>query len=196
MAHDDQWSLGHHAPYHIWHHNDVIRAKGIRSNLKKESKDLLFTYNTVDADDLATQEEPQHQQASNILAGHDYINTLRPRRNEQHFADDIFFNENVWISIKISLKFVPKGPINTIPALVQIMAWRRSGDKPLSEPMMVSLPTHIWVTRPQWVNKDWRTYCLVCALLHEGNLFYSRPPYRKHDLHKKHCKHQTVRHNL
>ena len=32
------------------------------------------------------------------------------------------------------------------------MAWRRSGDKPLSEPMMVSLLTHICVTRPQWVN--------------------------------------------
>ena len=82
-------------------------------------------------------------------------NTLRPRWNEPHFADDIFkrifFNENVWISIKISLKFVPKGPINNIPALVQIMAWRRSGDKPLSEPMMISLPTHICVTRPQWV---------------------------------------------
>ena len=83
------------------------------------------------------------------------FNTLRPRRNERHFADDIFkrifFNENVWISIKISLKFVPKGPINNIPALVQIMTWRRSGDKPLSEPMMVSLPTHICVIRPQWV---------------------------------------------
>ena len=84
------------------------------------------------------------------------FNTLRPRRNEQHFADDIFkrifSNENVWISIEISLKFVPKSPINNIPALVQIMAWRRWGDKPLSEPMMVSLPTHICVTRPQWVN--------------------------------------------
>ena len=82
------------------------------------------------------------------------INTLRPRRNDQHFADDIFkrnFNENIWISIKISLKFVPKGPINNITALVQIMVWRRSGYKPLSEPMMVSLPTHICVTRPQWV---------------------------------------------
>ena len=85
-----------------------------------------------------------------------FINTLRPRRNEQHFADDIFkriyFNENVWISIKISLKFVSKGPINNIPALVQIMAWRRPGNKPLSEPVMVSLLTHISVTRPQWVN--------------------------------------------
>ena len=84
------------------------------------------------------------------------LNTLRPRRNEQHFADDnfkrIFFNENVWIPIKISLKFVPKGPINNIPALVQIIAWRRSGDKPLFEPMMVSLPTHICVSQPQWVN--------------------------------------------
>ena len=46
-------------------------------------------------------------------------------------------NENVWITIKISLKFVAKGSINNILALVQIMAWHRSGDKPLSEPMMV-----------------------------------------------------------
>ena len=62
------------------------------------------------------------------------------------FADNIFkcifFNGNVWISIKISLKFVPKGPINNIPALVQIMAWRRPGNKPLSEPIMVSLLMH------------------------------------------------------
>ena len=56
----------------------------------------------------------------------------------------IFVNENIWIPIKISLKFVPKGSINNIPALVQIMAWRRPGDKPLSEPMMVNLP----VTKP------------------------------------------------
>ena len=34
------------------------------------------------------------------------------------------------------------------------MAWRRPGDKPLSEPMMVSLPMHICVTRPQWVNQQ------------------------------------------
>ena len=66
----------------------------------------------------------------------------------------MFLNENVWIPIKISLKFIIKGPINNIPALVQIMAWCRSGDKPLSEPMMVRLPTHICVARPQWV-KEW-----------------------------------------
>ena len=51
----------------------------------------------------------------------------------------------------ISLKFVPKGPINYISALVQTMAWHRPGDTPLSEPMMVILLTHIWVFRPQWV---------------------------------------------
>ena len=63
-----------------------------------------------------------------------------------------FGNENVRISIKFSLKFVPKGPINNIPALVQIMAWRRPGDKPLSEPVMVSQLTLICFIRPQWVN--------------------------------------------
>ena len=87
-----------------------------------------------------------------------WFNTLRPRQNGRHFADDtfnrIFVNENARISIKFSLKFVPKGPINNIPALVPIMAWRRPGDKPLSEPMMVRLLTHICVTRPQWVNNS------------------------------------------
>ena len=77
------------------------------------------------------------------------FNTLRPRQKGRHFADDIvkciFLNENVWISINISLRFVPRGPIDNIPALVQIMAWRRPGDKPLSEPMMVSLMTHIYM---------------------------------------------------
>ena len=53
--------------------------------------------------------------------------------------------------IEISLRFVPMGPINNIPALVQIMAWRRPGDKPLSEPMMVTLATYLCVTRSKWV---------------------------------------------
>ena len=84
-----------------------------------------------------------------------WLNTLRPRQNGRRFTDVfkcIFLNENVCIMIKISLNFVPKGPINSVPALVQTMAWSRPGEKPLSEPMMVSLPTHICVTQPQWVN--------------------------------------------
>ena len=83
------------------------------------------------------------------------VNTLRPRQDVRHFADDTFkrilFNENVRISIKISLKFVAKSPNNNIPALVLIMAWRRRGDKPLSEPMVIRSSTHICVSRPQWV---------------------------------------------
>ena len=85
------------------------------------------------------------------------FNSLRPRPNRRHFADDIFRcifeNENEWITPRISLKFVPEVRINNIPPLIQIMAWRRPGDKPLSEPipMVVSLLTHICVTRPQWV---------------------------------------------
>ena len=83
------------------------------------------------------------------------FNSLGPRQNRRHFPDDIFkwnfLNENAWTSIKISLKFIPRDPINRIPALAQIMAWRRPGDKPLSEPMLLNLRTHICVTRPQWV---------------------------------------------
>ena len=86
--------------------------------------------------------------SESLINGQLTFNTLRPRQNGCHFADNIFkcifLNENVFISIKC--------PTNNIPALVQIMAWRRPGDKPLSEPMMVWLPTHICVTRPQWVN--------------------------------------------
>ena len=85
------------------------------------------------------------------------FNLLRPILNRRPFADDIFkcifLNENERILPRIPLKFVPKVRINNIPALVQIMASRRSGNKPLSEPMMVSLLTHICLTQPQWFNR-------------------------------------------
>ena len=68
------------------------------------------------------------------------FNSSLPGQNGRHFTDVIFrclfVNENLCISIKNSLKFVPRGPINNISALVQIMAWCRTGDKPLSEPMI------------------------------------------------------------
>ena len=56
-------------------------------------------------------------------------------------TDDIFksiFNESVWISITctISLKFIPKGPIDYKSALVQVVAWHRTGEKPLPESML------------------------------------------------------------
>ena len=68
------------------------------------------------------------------------INTLRLSQNGRHFADNIFkfifLNENIWIFIDISLKFIPKGPIDKRPALIQIKDWCWTGDKPLSELMM------------------------------------------------------------
>ena len=80
---------------------------------------------------------------------------IEAEKNGRHFPDKIFsyifLNENIWISIQISLTFVSKGQIGNTPAFVQMMAWCRPGDKPLSEPMMVSLLTHICVTRPQSV---------------------------------------------
>ena len=100
-----------------------------------------------------------------------WVNTLRPRQHGHHFTDDtfkhIFLNENVGISIEISLKFVHKGPINNMLALVQIMNWRRVGDKPLSESMVCSLLTHICVTRPQWVKEhnNYHTYCSFNSFL-------------------------------
>ena len=88
------------------------------------------------------------------------FNTLRRRQNGHHFPDDIFkwifLNENVWISINTSLMFAPRCPIKNIQTFqhsnIQVMAWRRPGNKPLSEPMMVRLPTHTCVTRSQWFN--------------------------------------------
>ena len=95
-----------------------------------------------------------------------WFNTLWPRRNGRHVPDEIFkcifLNENIRISMKISLKFIPKGPIDNIPALVQIMVWCRPGHKSLSEPIMVRLPTHICVTRRQWVEGG--VYCVYFVL--------------------------------
>ena len=68
-----------------------------------------------------------------------------PGQNGCHFADDsfkcIFMNEKCLISIQISLKFVPEGPIDKKAALVQVMAWRWTVDKPLSEPMLYPGPS-------------------------------------------------------
>ena len=88
----------------------------------------------------------------------------------------ILFNENIWSSLKISLKFVLKVRINNVPALVQKMAWHRPGDKPWSEPMMVSLLTHICVTRPQWVKGQLYGNCFyVMAFLRHLTHFHLDP---------------------
>ena len=75
----------------------------------------------------------------------------------------------IWKSTCTWLKYLA-------PTLVQIMAWRRPGDKPLSEPMMIGLPTHICVTRPQWVNCSvavlpwplWQPKYFPCTYINHG----------------------------
>ena len=69
------------------------------------------------------------------------INSSVPGQEGRHFTDNIFswifLNEKFCILINISLTFVTKILIDNTAALVWIMAWRRTGDKPLSEPMLI-----------------------------------------------------------
>ena len=91
-----------------------------------------------------------------------HFNTFRPIQNVRHFPDDIFkcifLNENVWISLKISFNFAPMVRINNFSALIQIMAWRRRGDKPLSD---------------QW----WLIHCSVYASLGLNELNHIKVSY-------------------
>ena len=76
------------------------------------------------------QEEEDHQ-----------FNSSLPEQNDRHFADEIskciFMNETFRILIRISLNFIPRGPIDSKWTLVQVIAWRRIGDKPLPEPKLI-----------------------------------------------------------
>ena len=77
-----------------------------------------------------------------------YLNTLRPRQKDRHCEDHIFKRifliEIYCICIRNSLKYiyVSRGPIIIMPGLVQMMPWRRTGDKPLSEAILA------WFTDP------------------------------------------------
>ena len=81
-----------------------------------------------------------HTFAAHVISS-DIINKLGPGQDGPHFADDIFklkfFNKDCLIFIQISLKIVPKCPINNETALVRIMVSRRTGNKPLSEAIMI-----------------------------------------------------------
>ena len=86
------------------------------------------------------------------------VNSSPPGQNGGHFAEDILKYIFVNGDVLISLKFIPSGPGSNIPALVQIMAWRRPGDQPLSEPMLTHKLTHICCTRGRSVNLNLRQY--------------------------------------
>ena len=106
---------------------------------------VLFTFSWYTSQITAF--EIVHQTADDHMAL-----TYPPEQSGRLFADDIFrcifVNEKFCILVEISLKFIPKGPIDNNPALVQIMAWRRTSDKPLSEPRLA----RFCGTRGRWVN--------------------------------------------
>ena len=110
-----------------------------------------------------------------VLRNNIPFNTLKPRYNGCHLPDEIFkcvfLNKNVWISIEISLWFVPHGPVSKIAALVQILAWGPPGDQPLSEPMVANLPMHICVTRP-----DYPSICTIYHQKHHSGYYSSMEP--------------------
>ena len=85
-----------------------------------------------------------------------FINTLRQTQNGCHFPYNIFkcilLNENCCILIKISLKYVPEGPINTIQCWFRSWLGTSQATSHYLNQWWLSLMTHICVTRPQWVN--------------------------------------------
>ena len=111
-----------------------------------------------------------------------YINSSPPGLNGRHFADDvfrcIFVNEKFWIWLKFHWSLLFEGPIDRNQALVQIMAWRRIGDKPLCEPMPIR-STDAYMRRlgemslgPFWVNPTRRNISILfCASCQSWNKF-------------------------
>ena len=93
-------------------------------------------------------------------------------------TDDIFksiFNESAWISITISLKFVPKGPIDYKSALVQVVAWHRTGEKPSvtwinADPIHQRIYTALGGNK---ITKTWRYF--HCGLEHLASLHWNSP---------------------
>ena len=119
---------------------------------------IHFTCQYLIKERFVTEQKTVHHQSKSWpnsmiyiwVIGPRYINTLRPRQDGRLFPDifkSIFVNENVQIFIKISLTFVPKIQID---------------NNPLSEPMMVSLLTHICVTRPEWLKDVYWGIQLLC----------------------------------
>ena len=78
------------------------------------------------------------------------------------FTNALSWMKMYWFRLKFHCNLF-RGPINNIASLIQIMAWRRTGAKPLSEPMLVRSLTHIRITRPQWV-KTW--YLFIDTFCH------------------------------
>ena len=121
-----------------------------------QSFDVFCTWtntwaNNWDAGDLRC----HHGHYDVTAMSYDQNTQLTHWQNGRYFADNIFklilLSENCVISIEISLKFIPKAPINNNRPLVQILAWRRTGAKPLSKPMLtINTSTASWINHCCW----------------------------------------------
>ena len=85
------------------------------------------------------------------------VNSSPSGENGPLFADDmfkrIFFNVNIWISNKISLEYIPRGLIDNMSVLVQIMAWPVQVPSHYLNQCWPSSPMHICSTRGRWVKQ-------------------------------------------
>ena len=167
--------------YHF-HISDLLVGTGfcLLAFTKRKSKlfwPLLISKTETPFSQMTERTSPSYHNSSWVISS--------PHgQNGRHLTDDIFrrmfVNENFCILIKISLKFVPKVPIDNKPALVQIMAWRRIGDKPLSDPMLTRY-TDAYITG-RWVNYNTCDISLgvqilvkYCPLDREVS-YYGEPP--------------------
>ena len=89
------------------------------------------------------------------------------------FADDIpqfIRKEKIRIFIRISLKFVPDGPVDNESSLVRVMVWRLVGAKPLPEPMTQRTTHNIAYARAQWVDSSGQAALLVNGFFRQENI--------------------------
>ena len=111
-----------------------------------------------------------------------WVNTLRQRQNgcrfrRRHFSNTFYWMKMYEFQLKFHWSLFLRVQLTIFPALVQIMAWHQPGDKPLSEPMLVSLPMHICVNRPQWLNCS-------CSFHFHWNCYVAQ---LWNDMFEKHC---------
>ena len=82
----------------------------------------------------------------------------------------MFLNENR-IPIRVSLKFVPRSPIGNKPALVQVIACRRTGNKPLPELILTQFTyAYIWSTRGRWIKEEQNWFINQIFILYNNNM--------------------------
>ena len=64
-------------------------------------------------------------------------------------SETFFGNENIWIEIEVSMKYVSESPVDNNSAKFQVMAGRHLPHEWWPMPAL-----HICVIRPQWDNRD------------------------------------------